>query len=215
MGQSLNKVTKGGRGPIYGLPSSWEYSPKGKYKIKPFKPLCLDDEDALKFFVFTLNSYLKLIDNNGTLKQEVALPKGTNLEGLRLQESDMPKPASHLKRTIISLLHKDRDNISRLRYQPTLINPDSIKEKECVELYLDSMERINRGYEKAASDFGLPYKRIGIYLLAKMINAVCKGKEGVYVSREIKDSYRTGILHDEYKNIDIERENIEILSKLI
>ena len=215
MGQSLHKDTKGERGPIYGWPASWEYSPKSKYKIKPFKPLCLDDEDALKFFVFTLNFYLKLIDTGAVDKQEVALPKGMNLEGLRLQESDMPKPASHLKRTIISLLHKDRDNISRLRYQPTLINPDSIKEKECIELYLDLMERINRGYEKAASNFGLPYKRIGNCLLAKMINAVCNGKEGVYVSRDIKDSYRTGILHDEYKNINIERADIETLSKLI
>lgn len=215
MGQSLNKVTKGGRGPIYGLPTSWEYSPKGKYKIKPFKPLRLDDDDALKFFVFTLNSYLKLIDADAIDRQEVALPKGMNLEGLRLQESDMPKPASHLKRTIISLLHKDRDNISRLRYQPTLINPNSIKEKECLELYLDLMEKINRGYEKAASNFGLSYKRIGNCLLAKMINAICNGKEGVYVSRGIKDSYRTGILHDEYKNIDIERAGIETLSKLI
>lgn len=136
---------------------------------------------------------------------------------------DLPKPDLHVKRTLVSLFHNDRTNIKKLSHRPTLVNPESIKTlrgtNNCMELYLNLMEFVNRGITGYIPASALPIT-IRNYILDKMIYMICSGKLYLHISTvssftKLRHDYRAGILNDDYKTITITPGDIVELRNLI
>ena len=80
------RTSRGTSASISGLPSTWPYKKNGGYKISPFNPAF--PSDVFKFFIYTMQHYLKLFAKHLSYKAGIVPPVGMSNVKIYLSPTD-------------------------------------------------------------------------------------------------------------------------------